>query len=85
MRSLTDILEDLVEYCNTQALSDGCKVQLVLPKKVLDRYSLVCQAKERILLHGTPAKESSIARLYCHNNGLVELFNDEDNMVVKKD
>lgn len=84
--SLTDILEQLVVYCHENGNQGKPKIQLILPKAVLDRYSLALQARERIIQDGYSSDQniSTIRTLYC-GEGRVELFNDEDNLVVKKD
>lgn len=84
--SLTEILELLTLHCSLMGL-DNPKVQIILPKTVLDAYSLTFSAKERIRFLGEPQpdpEEVELKTLYTCD-GIVELFSDEKASVLIKE
>lgn len=86
-KGLQQILEDLIVYCNNVNPLESASVKIVLPKNVLKAFSNSFEAKERIVLHGEPKKESEVVlkQINYSGGGIVEIFSDETDEVISKD
>ena len=83
--SLMEILDELTSHCQL-ITGKKEKIKLILPKKVIENFSLMAKPKERIILYGEVQDPVNwkVSSLYGHG-GIVELFNDEDNEVTIKE
>lgn len=77
MRDLNEILEDLIAHCHENSTIKDLQIKLVIPKEVIEQYKLTFRFIGK--------QSSSIySKVYSQSNGIVLLYSDEENEVVKK-
>lgn len=73
---LHEILEELVIYCNSVGVSNA-DIKLILPKAIIDQFSLSFRAKERTVSIPNLGKATNLRKIVC-SGGTVELHSDND-------
>lgn len=83
-KSLMDILDELTIHCKNVTGKDE-EISIVLPKSVIDRFSIVLEPKEKIFdnlaIKTTTIK--TVSKIHG-NGGTVKLYNSKDNEVTLK-
>ena len=82
---LMEILDELTSHCQL-ITGKKEKIKLILPKKVIENFSITTKPIERTTLYGEVQDPAywKVLSLYGRG-GIVELFNDEDNEVTIKE
>lgn len=83
-KDLQEILEELVTWCSQQSVSkEKPDITVILPKAIVDNYSLTFRAKERIVA-GTPTTETPKISALWFNPGIVNILSEEEYLVVTR-
>ena len=80
-KPLTEILEDLALYCYISGIRPSIKV--LMPKAAIKKFTDAFPYTQRVLPYNEETGYRT-SKLHTSFNGIIELFNDEENEVTRK-